>query len=124
MKCHGQICSLLYHLYSRHPLAINVKTFRSFYNVWLFCYLFFIFIFFGCFDSAERLDQDMGGILTTICNHSFHCSCISKWTDSSCPVSATAKSSLLISHKRLLNTLLWNHKTFLILNLLFGGNIK
>ncbi|XP_011011849.1 PREDICTED: BRCA1-associated protein-like [Populus euphratica] len=35
---------------------------------------------------AERLDQDMGGILTTICNHSFHCSCISKWTDSSCPV--------------------------------------
>ncbi|KAF6164120.1 hypothetical protein GIB67_017704 [Kingdonia uniflora] len=35
---------------------------------------------------TERLDQDMGGILTTICNHSFHCSCISKWTDSSCPV--------------------------------------
>ncbi|KAF6156694.1 hypothetical protein GIB67_017830 [Kingdonia uniflora] len=28
----------------------------------------------------------MGGILTTIYNHSFHCSCISKWTDSSCPV--------------------------------------
>ncbi|CAL1408224.1 unnamed protein product [Linum trigynum] len=28
----------------------------------------------------------MGGILTTICNHSFHCSCISKWADSSCPV--------------------------------------
>uniref|UniRef100_A0A2P2LAF2 RING-type domain-containing protein n=1 Tax=Rhizophora mucronata TaxID=61149 RepID=A0A2P2LAF2_RHIMU len=37
--------------------------------------------------TAERLDQDMGGILTTICNHSFHISCISKWTDSSCPVS-------------------------------------
>lgn len=36
---------------------------------------------------AERLDQDTSGILTTICNHSFHCSCISKWTDSSCPVS-------------------------------------
>ncbi|KAI7995463.1 BRAP2 RING ZnF UBP domain-containing protein 2 [Camellia lanceoleosa] len=27
----------------------------------------------------------MSGILTTICNHSFHCSCISKWADSSCP---------------------------------------
>ncbi|OEL13509.1 BRCA1-associated protein [Dichanthelium oligosanthes] len=42
----------------------------------------------NCFDSSEfeRLDQDPGGILTTICNHSFHCSCISKWTDSSCPV--------------------------------------
>ncbi|KAF9589187.1 hypothetical protein IFM89_019696 [Coptis chinensis] len=39
-----------------------------------------------CPVCLERLDQDMGGILTTICNHSFHCSCISKWTDSSCPV--------------------------------------
>ncbi|KAF6177104.1 hypothetical protein GIB67_015979 [Kingdonia uniflora] len=28
----------------------------------------------------------MGIILTTIYNHSFHCSCISKWTDSSCLV--------------------------------------
>ncbi|KAI7995131.1 BRAP2 RING ZnF UBP domain-containing protein 2, partial [Camellia lanceoleosa] len=42
-------------------------------------HLFFSFV-------AERLEQDMSGILTTICNHSFHCSCISKWADSSCPV--------------------------------------
>ncbi|KAK4765124.1 hypothetical protein SAY86_026214 [Trapa natans] len=33
------------------------------------------------------LDQDAGGTLTTICNHSFHISYISKWTDSSCPIS-------------------------------------
>jgi len=39
-----------------------------------------------CPVCLERLDQDPGGVLTTICNHSFHCSCISKWTDSSCPV--------------------------------------
>ncbi|CAL9183396.1 BRAP2 RING ZnF UBP domain-containing protein 2 [Musa acuminata AAA Group] len=39
-----------------------------------------------CPVCLERLDQDTGGILTTICNHTFHCSCISKWTDSSCPV--------------------------------------
>nr|XP_043606179.1 BRAP2 RING ZnF UBP domain-containing protein 2 [Erigeron canadensis] len=39
-----------------------------------------------CPVCLERLDQDMSGILTTMCNHSFHCSCISKWTDSSCPV--------------------------------------
>ncbi|KHN22420.1 BRCA1-associated protein [Glycine soja] len=39
-----------------------------------------------CPVCLERLDQDTGGILTTICNHSFHCSCISKWADSSCPV--------------------------------------
>ena len=38
--------------------------------------------------SAERLDQHISGILTTVCNHSFHSTCISKWTDSSCPVHA------------------------------------
>lgn len=40
----------------------------------------------SCPVCLERLDQDMSGILITMCNHSFHCSCISKWTDSSCPV--------------------------------------
>ncbi|KAH7858342.1 hypothetical protein Vadar_022701 [Vaccinium darrowii] len=40
----------------------------------------------SCPVCLERLDQDTSGVLTTICNHSFHCSCISKWTDSSCPV--------------------------------------
>ncbi|KAF3450932.1 hypothetical protein FNV43_RR07021 [Rhamnella rubrinervis] len=40
----------------------------------------------SCPVCLERLDQDTSGILTTICNHSFHCSCISNWTDSSCPV--------------------------------------
>jgi len=39
---------------------------------------------------AERLDQQISGILTTVCNHSFHSACISKWTDSSCPVSSRA----------------------------------
>ncbi|KAF8049218.1 hypothetical protein N665_2271s0004 [Sinapis alba] len=39
-----------------------------------------------CPVCLERLDQDTGGILTTMCNHSFHCSCISNWPDSSCPV--------------------------------------
>lgn len=46
-----------------------------------FCFIFLQFFFY-----SERLDQDNSGILTTICNHSFHCSCISRWTDSSCPV--------------------------------------
>ena len=48
---------------------------------------FSIFRFLTSILFTERLDQDMSGILTTICNHSFHCSCISNWTDSSCPVS-------------------------------------
>ncbi|KAH9542492.1 hypothetical protein CY35_13G010200 [Sphagnum magellanicum] len=39
-----------------------------------------------CPVCLERLDQHISGILTTVCNHSFHSYCISKWTDSSCPV--------------------------------------
>lgn len=39
-----------------------------------------------CPVCLERLDQHISGILTTVCNHSFHSTCISKWTDSSCPV--------------------------------------
>ncbi|XP_031284958.1 BRAP2 RING ZnF UBP domain-containing protein 2-like [Pistacia vera] len=40
----------------------------------------------SCPVCHEGLDQGTSGILKTICNHSFHCSCISRWTDSSCPV--------------------------------------
>ncbi|KAJ7542954.1 hypothetical protein O6H91_09G057000 [Diphasiastrum complanatum] len=39
-----------------------------------------------CPVCLERLDEHISGVLTTVCNHSFHSSCISKWTDSSCPV--------------------------------------
>ncbi|CAN6359129.1 unnamed protein product [Urochloa humidicola] len=39
-----------------------------------------------CPTCLEQLDQDRGGVLTTICNHSFHYQCISKWTDTLCPV--------------------------------------
>uniref|UniRef100_A0A1D1ZKV5 BRCA1-associated protein n=1 Tax=Anthurium amnicola TaxID=1678845 RepID=A0A1D1ZKV5_9ARAE len=39
-----------------------------------------------CPVCLERLDQDISGIVTTGCDHSFQCSCISKWANSSCPV--------------------------------------
>ncbi|KAF6158228.1 hypothetical protein GIB67_015022 [Kingdonia uniflora] len=39
-----------------------------------------------CPVCLERLDQDTSGILTTLCDHSFQCPCISKWTDLSCLV--------------------------------------
>jgi len=34
----------------------------------------------------ERLDTHISGIVTTVCNHTFHSACLSKWADSSCPV--------------------------------------
>uniref|UniRef100_A0A7N0VJQ6 BRCA1-associated protein n=1 Tax=Kalanchoe fedtschenkoi TaxID=63787 RepID=A0A7N0VJQ6_KALFE len=39
-----------------------------------------------CPVCLERLDQDTSGIQTALCDHSFQCSCISKWTHLSCQV--------------------------------------
>ncbi|ELR22901.1 BRCA1associated protein 2 subfamily protein [Acanthamoeba castellanii str. Neff] len=38
-----------------------------------------------CPVCLDRLDTSVTGILTTVCNHTFHCLCLSKWRDSSCP---------------------------------------
>ncbi|CAN6681231.1 unnamed protein product [Malus baccata var. baccata] len=39
-----------------------------------------------CPVCLERLDADTGGIVSTLCDHSFQCPCISKWTYLSCQV--------------------------------------
>ncbi|GAB6033737.1 hypothetical protein CHUAL_013849 [Chamberlinius hualienensis] len=39
-----------------------------------------------CSVCLERMDESVDGILTILCNHSFHAGCLSKWGDSSCPV--------------------------------------
>ncbi|KAL1372273.1 hypothetical protein HN51_002401 [Arachis hypogaea] len=39
-----------------------------------------------CPVCLERLDPDRSGILTTLCDHSFQCPCVSKWTYLSCQV--------------------------------------
>ncbi|XP_039166208.1 BRAP2 RING ZnF UBP domain-containing protein 1-like isoform X1 [Eucalyptus grandis] len=40
----------------------------------------------SCPVCLERLDPDTSGILSTHCDHSFHCSCGTKWTYLSCQV--------------------------------------
>ncbi|KAG8364146.1 hypothetical protein BUALT_Bualt19G0096500 [Buddleja alternifolia] len=40
----------------------------------------------SCPVCLERLDPDTSGIQSTLCDHSFQCSCVSKWTYLSCPV--------------------------------------
>ncbi|XP_022999396.1 BRCA1-associated protein [Cucurbita maxima] len=39
-----------------------------------------------CPVCLERFDPDTSGIIHTLCDHSFHCPCISKWTSLSCQV--------------------------------------
>ncbi|CAA0831023.1 zinc finger (ubiquitin-hydrolase) domain-containing protein [Striga hermonthica] len=40
----------------------------------------------SCPVCLERLDPDASGIQSTLCDHSFQCSCVSKWTYLSCLV--------------------------------------
>ncbi len=42
----------------------------------------------SCPVCLERLEESVSGILITLCNHSFHCSCLSQWkgSETSCPV--------------------------------------
>jgi hypothetical protein len=39
-----------------------------------------------CAVCLERLDPEVSGVMTILCNHAFHCECLRRWTDSSCPV--------------------------------------
>ncbi|OQR98728.1 hypothetical protein THRCLA_21879 [Thraustotheca clavata] len=39
-----------------------------------------------CPVCLDRLDASASGILTTLCNHTFHCDCLFRWEESSCPV--------------------------------------
>lgn len=34
-----------------------------------------------CTVCLERMDESVDGILTILCNHSFHSACLSKWVD-------------------------------------------
>lgn len=39
-----------------------------------------------CPVCLERMDASITGLLTIVCQHTFHCSCLTKWGDGSCPV--------------------------------------
>lgn len=39
-----------------------------------------------CPVCLEKMDEAVESTLTILCNHTFHCSCLDKWSDSTCPV--------------------------------------
>lgn len=40
----------------------------------------------SCPVCLDRLDSEISGVVTTVCSHAFHASCIQNWEDNSCPV--------------------------------------
>lgn len=58
-----------------------------YYLIYVFYYLFLLYF---CFTSfllfLEKLDP-LSGLLTILCNHSFHCVCLSQWREENrCPI--------------------------------------
>ncbi|KOC66982.1 BRCA1-associated protein [Habropoda laboriosa] len=45
-----------------------------------------------CPVCLERMDESVDGILTILCNHTYHASCLAKWGDTSCPVCRYAQT--------------------------------
>lgn len=39
-----------------------------------------------CAVCLERMDESVAGVLTILCNHAFHTSCLEQWGDATCPV--------------------------------------
>uniref|UniRef100_A0A4W3HHE8 BRCA1-associated protein n=1 Tax=Callorhinchus milii TaxID=7868 RepID=A0A4W3HHE8_CALMI len=39
-----------------------------------------------CIVCLERMDESVNGVLTILCNHSFHSQCLQHWEDTTCPV--------------------------------------
>lgn len=47
-----------------------------------FCFVLFL----------ERMDESVDGVLTILCNHTFHSNCLEQWGDSTCPVCRCVQS--------------------------------
>lgn len=53
-----------------------------------------------CPVCLERMDESVDGVLTILCNHSFHGSCLSKWGDTTCPVCRYVQTPELVEDNR------------------------
>lgn len=50
-----------------------------------------------CPVCLDRMDVSVTGLFSTVCHHTFHCSCIIKWGDSTCPVCRHSSAELVSS---------------------------
>ncbi|CAB3369077.1 Hypothetical predicted protein [Cloeon dipterum] len=52
-----------------------------------------------CPVCLERMDESVDGILTILCNHSFHSNCLAKWVDATCPVCRYVQTPEAVDNK-------------------------
>ncbi|KAJ2881983.1 hypothetical protein IWW38_005721, partial [Coemansia aciculifera] len=53
-----------------------------------------------CPVCLERLDASASGLLTTLCRHTFHCRCLQRWGDGTCPVCRYTQTSPFVDQER------------------------
>ncbi|KAJ2157772.1 hypothetical protein GGF46_004260 [Coemansia sp. RSA 552] len=53
-----------------------------------------------CPVCLERLDSAVSGLMTTFCQHMFHCRCLLRWGDGNCPVCRYSQASALVDQGR------------------------
>ncbi|KAJ1948797.1 hypothetical protein FBU59_001428 [Linderina macrospora] len=53
-----------------------------------------------CPVCLERLDSSASGLLTIMCQHTFHCRCLAKWGDGNCPVCRYSQTSPFVDQER------------------------
>ncbi|WFD33611.1 RING-type E3 ubiquitin transferase [Malassezia cuniculi] len=46
-----------------------------------------------CPVCLDRMDSSVTGLMTITCQHTFHCKCLQRWTDSRCPVCRYSRST-------------------------------
>ncbi len=53
-----------------------------------------------CSICLERMDESVATVLTILCNHTFHGSCLSQWEDSTCPVCRYVQTPEVVAEQR------------------------
>lgn len=53
-----------------------------------------------CSICLERMDESISTVLTILCNHTFHSSCLAQWEDASCPVCRCVQTPEVVAEQR------------------------
>uniref|UniRef100_A0A0K2UHP7 BRCA1associated proteinlike [Megachile rotundata] n=1 Tax=Lepeophtheirus salmonis TaxID=72036 RepID=A0A0K2UHP7_LEPSM len=53
-----------------------------------------------CSICLERMDESVSTVLTILCNHTFHGSCLAKWEDLSCPVCRYVQTPEVVAEQK------------------------
>ena len=53
-----------------------------------------------CSICLERMDESVSTVLTILCNHSFHGSCLAQWEDTTCPVCRYVQTPDVVAEQR------------------------